>query len=85
MLLHFKGTLCDDHLHMTAEEYWEHKIKEDHERQKIKLRKLANNPILTDEYKKVVNAAIINIDMLEYWRKQYIKERNKNNGKSDRQ
>ena len=83
--MHFKGTLCDDHLHMTAEKYWEHKIKESHELQRMKLRKLANNPILTDDIRHLMSLAIMNIDLMEYWRKQYIKERNKNNEKSDRQ
>ena len=76
--LHFKGTLCDDHLHMTPAEYREHKQKEYREKQRMALRKMANNPILSDESRNVLNQAVYNIDLIEFWRDLYIREREKN-------
>lgn len=73
--LHFKGTLCDDHVHMTGEEYREHKLKEHHEYQKKMLRKLANNPAISDVFRDVLWNAILNIECMEFYRKLYKKER----------
>ncbi len=79
--LHFNGTLCDDHVHMTAHEYVEHKRKEHHEYQKKMLKKLANNPAISDEFRDVLWNAVWNVDFIDFYRDLYIKERERNNGK----
>ena len=80
MSLKFKGTLCDDHLHMTAHEYAEHKRREYHERQKTLLRKMANNPILDIEYKEALRDAAWMYDLVNWWSDRYfeLKEKVKN-------
>lgn len=75
--LHFKTELCDGEIHMTAEEYWRHKIKENHEKQRRVLKKLSNNPILAEEYRYVIHQALININLVEFWKHAYEELRDK--------
>lgn len=84
MPLHFKGVLCDGHLHMTAHEYVEHKRKEHHEYQKKMLKKLANNPAINDEFRDVLWNAIWNIDYMNFYRDLFLKEKEKNEKHSER-
>jgi len=73
----FKSELPDGDVHMTMYEFIEHKVKENHERQRIALRKLANNPVFTSEVQALLYQAIDNIDQVEYWRAAYLRLRNK--------
>ena len=72
MPLTFKTTLCDDHCHMTAEEFCQHKIKEKDYLQRKALEKLANNPILTTEMQNVMLKAIYDLDMKNWWFDRYM-------------
>ena len=81
MTLRWKGELGDGHIHMTAHEYCEHKDREYMEAQKQQLRKIANNPILTEEVRKAIRYAVFRIDDAIWWRKQYeeLKEQKERN------
>lgn len=69
-VLRWKGELGDGHVHMTAREYVDHKSKEDSERHRQVLRKIANNPILTADVQAAVRYAIYRIDDNEMLRKR---------------
>ena len=73
MSLKFKGTLCDDHLHMTAHEYAEHKRKEYRYKQRRLLLKMANNPILNVEYQNALRDAAWMYELAYWWKDRYIK------------
>lgn len=75
----YKGTLCDDHMHMTAHEYVEHKAREEHEKQKKLLLKMANNPILAVEYQDALRHAAWMYDLCDHWKKRCIQLMNKDN------
>ena len=70
--IRWKGELGDGRVHMTAKEYCEHKVSEDHERNRLILRKMSGNPILTDEIRKAVRYAIGILDENIWLRKQYM-------------
>ena len=70
--LHFKGELCDGEIHIKINDLLEHQVLERHEIQRMKLKKLANNPALSDDARNVLNTQVYYINMLEWWRKQYI-------------
>ena len=70
--LNFKTQLCDGRVHITAKDYLEHCVSVNHEKQRMKLKKLANNPVLSEDARNVLNTQIHYINMLEWWRKQYI-------------
>lgn len=72
-MLHFKGELGDGHIHINAKDLIEHNVREQHEIQRMKLRKLANNPALSEDAKEVLNTQVYYINLLEWWREQYIK------------
>ena len=61
-MIHWKGELGDGHIHMTAREYSEHKMRERHETYRQALRKIANNPILSKETQEAVRHAVFLID-----------------------
>ena len=58
----WKGELGDGNVHMTAHEYVEHKVAEDHEQKRTQLRKIANNPILSKEASEAVRYAVYILD-----------------------
>lgn len=58
----WKGELSDGHVHMTAMEYIDHKRREEDEKNKLYLRKLANNPALSKEAKEAIMFAVYRID-----------------------
>ena len=65
------GMLCDDRVHMTAREYSEHKVDEDHYKRRNILRKLSGNPILTEDIRKAIRYAVYILDDNVWLRKQY--------------
>jgi len=70
--IRWKGELGDGQVHMTAREYCEHKVAEDHEAKRQILRKLSGNPILTDEVRNAVRYAVNILDDNIWLRKQYM-------------
>ena len=62
----FGGMLCDDHVHLTAKEMHEHKTMEYYHERRQALRKLANNPILSEEAKKEIRLAAHYMDTCEW-------------------
>lgn len=64
--LRWKGELADGHVHMTASEYCEHRTKEQHEKHRQILRKVASNPILTQEVQQAIRYAIFCLDDNEW-------------------
>ena len=74
--LHFRTELCDGCCHMTAHEYWEHKIKERDEMQKMKLQKLVNNPALNDDVRETIRRALVDLKSMNFYREELIKYRN---------
>lgn len=71
-MIRWKGELADGKVHMTAEEYCHHRTAEEYEKEKQLLRKIANNPILTDEARKAIRFAVYRIDDVIFWQKQYL-------------
>ena len=71
--LHFKTELADGELHIPPEGFLEHKFREQQHKQRAELAKLANNPILSGEVRHTIGKAIVDSNMMEYWRTQYIK------------
>ena len=65
------GMLCDDRVHMTAKEYSEHKVDEDHYKHRHVLRKLSGNPILSEETRRAIRYAVYILDDNVWLRKQY--------------
>lgn len=76
-IFHFKTQLCDGKVHLTAKDYLDHSVKVDHEKQRMKLKKLANNPALADDVRDLLYKQIFNINLLEWWRERYIEMRDK--------
>lgn len=74
--LHFRTELCDGCCHMTAHEYWEHKIKERDEMQKTKLQKLVNNPALNDDVRETIRRALVDLKSMNFYREELIRYRN---------
>lgn len=74
--LHFKTELCDGCCHMTAHEYYDHRICERNEAHRTALLKMANNPILTDDARSVLKRAVTILDDAIFYRKELIKYRN---------
>ena len=72
MALRWKGELSDDRVHMTAEQYIEHRVQEQFYEEQKELRKLANNPALSNEAKKIIRKAISVYQDKIYWRNQAI-------------
>ena len=70
--LHFKTKLCDGKVHLYAKDYIEHSVKVNYEKQKMKLKKLAGNPILDIDIRHMLAMQIYNINTLEWWRERYI-------------
>ena len=70
----FKGELGDGHVHMTAQEYCEHKVLENIEKNKMILRKLSNNPVLTEEVKKAIRFALYRLND-NIWLRKIISDR----------
>ena len=62
MPIRWHGELSDGHIHMTSAEYCEHKAQETDETNKQMLRKIANNPILSDEAKAAIRYAVYRLD-----------------------
>lgn len=71
MSSHFKGELCDGHVHMTAKEYVDHKTREYHETQRMKLKKLSRNPALSEDVREMLDTQVYMINLLEWYREQY--------------
>ena len=67
--LRWKGELGDGHIHMTAKEFVEHRSLEDYERNKQMLRKIANNPILSEEAQEAIRFAVYRMDDIVWLRK----------------
>ena len=67
--LKWKGELGDGHIHMTATEFVEHRSREDFEKNKQALRKLANNPILSKEAQEAIRFAAYRMDDIIWQRK----------------
>ena len=76
-MLHFKTELCDGHIHMTANDFVEHGVRENREKQRMKLKKLANNPALSDDVREMLNLQLFYINEGESWRNAYIALRQK--------
>ena len=72
MSLHFKGQLCDGEIHIKIKDLIEHNVRERHEKQRMKLKKLANNPALSEDAKEVLNTQIYYINLLEWYRNRLI-------------
>ena len=70
--IRWKGELGDGQIHMTAQEYCEHKVAEDHELKRQTLRKLSGNPILADEVRQAIRYAVYILDDNIWLRKQYM-------------
>lgn len=68
--LHFKTELADGEVHMTAHDYCQHKTKEWYQQHKQELRKIANNPILSDEVKQEIRVAVYCMDDNEFYLKR---------------
>lgn len=58
----WKGELGDGHVHMTTMEYIDHKRREEDEKNKLYLRKLANNPALSQDARLAIMFAVYRID-----------------------
>ena len=71
-MIRWKGVLSDGKVHMTAEEYCNHKVAEDHEKRHQLLRKVGNNPILTKDVQTAVLYAVRILDENVWLRKQYL-------------
>ena len=67
-----RGTLAGSVV-MSAEQAIEHATKEDYIRQQIHLKKMANNPILSDDARSVLCSAISNINVLMFYKTEYLK------------
>ena len=76
-LLHFKGQLCDGHFYMTAKEFNDHKMKENLYKQKMKLKKLGNNPALSEEVRETLYRQLFYLNLLELYKSLYEESRNK--------
>ena len=75
MEMRFKGQLGDGHVHLTAEEYLYHRQRENHEKQKQKLRKLANNPAFSEEVRETLYLQIFYINLLEFYQQEAMMQR----------
>ena len=78
LMIHFKGELCDGHVHMTAEEFCEHSVHERYEKDLAVLRKLANNPVIDRDVRNAVWSAIRCYQDKVMWRNEYIRVRMEN-------
>ena len=67
--LRWKGELADGYVHMTAKEFVDHKTMERDMKNLLYLRKLANNPILSEDAKEAVRYAVFRIDDVIWLRK----------------
>lgn len=70
--LHFKGELGDGEIHIKISDLLEHQVHERHEIQRTKLRKLANNPALSEDAREVLNAQVYYINLLEWYRERLL-------------
>ena len=68
MSLRFKGELCDGNVHMTAKEFYYHKFHENIEKQRIKLKKISSNPVLSDDVKATIRKQLFYLGLLEIYR-----------------
>ena len=68
--IRFNGELADGLVHMTAREFCNHNTAEDYEKNKMLLRKIANNPILTDDTKRAIRFAMYRLDDITWLRKR---------------
>jgi hypothetical protein len=78
-MLHWKGELCDGHVHMTAKEFLHHRSRVNVEKQRMKLKKLANNPAFAEDVRETLYRQIFYLNLLELHESLYEKEVNKNN------
>lgn len=72
MNLHFKGELSDGHIHIKMKDLLEHNVREQHEKQRMKLKKLANNPALSEDAREVLNTQVYYINLLDYYRNGFL-------------
>ena len=49
----------------------EHQSNENYQKQIMQLKKLANNPALSDDVKDLLDNQVLNINLLIFWRKRY--------------
>lgn len=70
------GTLCDDHIHVGVREIIDRRIEHFEYTQKRLLKRMANNQMLSDEYRDVLYQAIYNVDHINWWRNLYKKNIN---------
>lgn len=68
MTIRYKGMLGDDHVHLTAKEMIEHRVREQYEKENAVLKKLANNPAIDKEVREVVWKAIFRSQDLMWYR-----------------
>lgn len=73
----FKSQLCDGHVHLTAKDFIEHKNAEFHTQQQMKLKKFANNPALSEDFRELLYQQIYNINLLQWYRKEWMDLLNK--------
>lgn len=66
--MHFKTQLADGYFHLTADDYWTHKQRENYEKQVKILKKLANNPILDQEVRDAMWLQINYMNLLQAYR-----------------
>ena len=66
-MMGFRGELCDGHVHMTAHEFMLHKRRENVEKQRMKLKKLANNPALADDIRETLYLQVFYLNLLELY------------------
>ena len=72
MSLHFKGELCDGEIHIKIKDLIEHNVLEQHEKQRMKLKKLANNPAFSEDARATLSTQAYYINLLEWYRKQWL-------------
>ena len=58
MSLRWNGELGYGKIHMTAREYVDHHVQEEHEKKRQLLRKISNNPALADDVRDAVRYAV---------------------------
>ena len=70
-LFTFKTQLSDGHVHLTAHDRWVHNMKTSHEKQRIKLRKYANNPGLSEDLRSVLYWQVFYLNLLDSYMGAY--------------
>ena len=70
-LFTFKTQLSDGHVHLTAHDRWVHNMKTSHEKQRIKLKKYANNPGLSEDLRSTLYWQVFYLNLLDSYMGAY--------------